>query len=235
MRTILITGASQGIGNSIAKRALKDGHRISLGVRDPNKLLSSDLDPKENGNKNIIVCKYDANDPNSAKLWIEETISYYKTIDSIVNCAGIFKKTPFLFSEGEEKDLNELWRTNIFGPWYLIKEAWTDLIKTKDARIIVLVSMSGIRSKGKLAGYCVSKFGLMGLCQTIRNEGWSKGLRVTAICPSWVNTKMAAEINSIEKVDMTQPADIASITSLLLRLPNSCVPFEVKVNCNLEV
>ena len=94
--------------------------------------------------------------------------------------------------------------------------------------------MSGKRSKGNLAGYTISKFGLMGLCQTIRNEGWNEGLRVTAFCPGWVNTDMAKEVNLIPKEEMTQPEDIALISSTLLKLPNSSIPFEIPINCNLE-
>ena len=95
--------------------------------------------------------------------------------------------------------------------------------------------MSGKRSKGNLAGYCVSKFGLMGLCQTMKNEGWDHGIRVTAICPSWVNTEMASGITSFEKEEMTQPSDIAQIVCELLKLPNSCIPFEVAINCQKEI
>ncbi len=235
MRTILISGGSRGIGNSIAKRALKDGHRISLGVRDPDKLVGSEFDSEKNRDGNVLICEYDANNPKSAKSWVEKSVSHFSQVDSVINCAGIFKNTPFNFKDNEVEDLDELWRTNIMGPWYLIKEAWKELIKTNESRVIVIVSMSGIRSKGKLAGYSVSKFGLMGLCQTIRNEGWEKGLRVTAICPSWVNTKMAESVKELKKDDMTQPDDIACITSLLLDMPNSCIPFEIKVNCNLEM
>ncbi len=234
MRTILISGANRGIGYSIAKRALKDGHRISLGVRDPKMMIGTELEPKKGSNEQILISRYDANQPESAKIWINNTISKFKKFDTIINCAGIFKKTPFLFDSHEEKDINDLWETNVKGPWYLIKEAWNELIRSDNSRVIVLVSMSGIRSKGNLAGYSVSKFALMGLCQTIRNQGWNKGLRVTAICPSWVNTQMASEVNIIRKEEMSQPEDIASITSLLLQLPNSSVPFEIKVNCNLE-
>ena len=99
---------------------------------------------------------------------------------------------------------------------------------------MVLVSMSGKRSKGRLAGYTASKFALMGLCQTMRNEGWAQGIRVTAICPSWVNTDMAAAVNAMPQEAMSQPGDIASLTTQLLELPNSCVPFELAVSCNLE-
>ena len=93
--------------------------------------------------------------------------------------------------------------------------------------------MSAISKGTELFGK-PSKFALMSLCQTMRNEGWEKGIRVTAICPGWVNTDMAQEINHFPKKDMSQANDIASICSNLLTLPNSSVPFEIALNCQLE-
>ena len=75
----------------------------------------------------------------------------------------------------------------------------------------------------------------MSLCQTMRNEGWNEGIRVTAICPGWVNTDMAKGINHFPKEDMTQTTDIANICSNLLELPNTSVPFEIALNCQIEV
>ena len=120
------------------------------------------------------------------------------------------------------------------GPWLLTRAVWNELKNSNDSRIITLISMSGKRSKGDLAGYTATKFALMGLCQTIRNEGWNHGIRVTTISPSWVNTDMAKEVSTIEKDQMTQPEDIASIVSNILELPNSCIPFDISINCNLE-
>ena len=94
--------------------------------------------------------------------------------------------------------------------------------------------MSGKRTKGRMAGYPVSKFALMGLCQAMRNEGWDDGIRVTAICPSWVATDMSRRVQQMEPQQMTQPEDLASLASTLLMLPNSAVPFELAVNCSLE-
>ena len=126
----------------------------------------------------------------------------------------------------------------------MTRAAWPQLAAHGEGRIQVLVSMSGKRSKGKLAAYTASKFALLGLCQTMRNEGWELGIRVTAICPGWVNTDMAAAVRSgpssrwptqaMAAEDMTQPEDIASLCSELLCLPNRAVPFELAVNCSLE-
>ncbi len=234
MRTILISGANRGIGRSIAEKLLKDGHCISLGIRNPEELKETILDPKISGAENILLNKYDASEPLSAKNWVKETINHFGKIDSVIHSAGIFNKSQLLFSDKDQDEIENLWRINVMGPWWLTKEAWKHIEKSNKGRLIFLVSMSGKRSKGKLAGYTMSKFALMGLCQTARNEGWENGIRVTAICPGWVNTDMAAEVKSIPKEKMTQPNDIALITSNLLLLPNSCIPFEIAVNCNLE-
>ena len=235
MRTILISGASRGIGQSIALRALEDGHRISLGLRNFDDVRGSKLDPDISGSNKILLNNYEANDPKTAKEWVNNTLVHFKKFDSLINCAGIFKRTSFSFSDIEEQDIYQLWKINVMAPWHLTKEAWKPISSNGKGRIIFLVSLSGKRSKSNLAGYTMSKFALMGLCQTIRNEGWDKGIRVTAICSGWVNTDMAAEVKSIRKEQMTQPKDIASISSNLLTLPNTCVPFEVSINCNLEI
>lgn len=228
-RTVLITGASRGIGQSIAKRLLRDGHRLSLGLRDPEALLGSDLD----GDR-VVRHLYDARDPASADAWVEATLKTWGQVDTLIHCAGILRRTPLLFADGEERDLDDLWSVNVMGPWWLTRAAWPSLSDSGRGRIQVLVSMSGKRVKGRMAGYPVSKFALMALCQSMRNEGWNHGIRVTAICPSWVNTDMARAVTAVEAAQMTQPNDLAELSSTLLSLPEASVPFELAMNCSLE-
>ena len=234
MRKILISGASRGIGKAIAIKLLKEGHSLSLGVRERDDLFNTPLDPKINNSDSFLVHTYDATDQNSSKKWVDKTFETFKSVDTIIHCAGIFKRTKLLFNDNEMKDIEDLWKVNVMGPWILTKHAWKYLSLSNSARIIVLVSMSGKRSKGNLSGYSMSKFALMSLCQTMRNEGWDKGIRVSTINPGWVNTDMAANVESLPKDKMTQPQDIASLVSKILTLPNTCVPFEVNLNCILE-
>ena len=234
MRKIIISGASRGIGKAIAIKLLNEGHSISLGVRKQESLINTPLDPKSNNPEKFILHTYDATVKDSSKEWVENTVKKFKTIDTIIHCAGILKKTNLIFNDSEMKDIEYLWKVNVMGPWILTKDAWEYLSMNISARIIVLVSMSGKRSKGKLASYSMSKFALMSLCQTMKNEGWNKGIRVTAICPGWVNTDMAENIKQFPKNEMTQPEDIASICANLLTLPNSSVPFEIAINCQSE-
>ena len=244
MRTLLISGASRGIGRAVAERALADGHRLSLGLRDLEALKQTPLDPALAGSDKVLLCPYAAEDPAAAQAWVEATSNYFGGFDSVIHNAGIFSRVPLLFESGEEQEIAHIIDVNLMGPWWLTRAAWPQLASHGEGRIQVLVSMSGKRSKGRLAAYSASKFALLGLCQTMRNEGWAAGIRVTAICPGWVNTDMAAAVRSgpsdrwpTQSMDveaMTQPEDIASMSAELLRLPNRAVPFELAVSSSLE-
>ena len=99
MRTVLISGANRGIGRSIALKALDEGHNLSLGIRNPEDIKGSRLDPKVSDCKRILINKYDARDPNSAKEWVKNTLKHFKDFDTLINCAGIFNRTKFLFKD----------------------------------------------------------------------------------------------------------------------------------------
>ncbi len=234
MRTILISGANRGIGLNIAHRELMEGNRISIGIRDLESVKGSVIDPKNWPKEKILINKYDALNKFSAKEWVENTFNKFGGFDTLINCSGILSKIPFLYKEGDDEEILNTLNINFLAVWYLCKLSWEHLCQSNNGRIIVLVSMSGKRSKGDLAAYSSSKFALMGLCQTMKNKGWEENIRVTAICPSWVNTKMAENISSLEKSKMTQPEDISEICSTILKLPMQSVPFEIALNCNYE-
>ena len=106
MRKILISGASRGIGKSIALKLQKEGHSLSLGVRNKNDLINTPLDPESNNPENFIVHKYNAKDKNSSKQWVESTIQTFKDIDTLIHCAGIFKRTNLIFNDNEINDID---------------------------------------------------------------------------------------------------------------------------------
>ena len=235
MRKILISGANSGIGLQIAHKELQEGNQLSIGIRDNQSIRGTIIDPQKWQEGQIIVNKYDALDSYTAKEWIRNTKNIFGGFDTLINCAGVLSRVPFLYKDNEREEVLKTMTINFLSVWELCKLSWENLSSSNKGRIITLVSMSGKRSKGDLAAYTSSKFALMGLCQTMRNKGWDHNIRVTAICPSWVNTKMASKVNSINKNEMSQPEDIAKICSMILKLPKQSVPFEIQVNCNLEI
>ena len=235
MRTILISGANSGIGLEIAHKQLQEGNRVSVGVRDLESIEGSIIDPQKWPKEQLISNKYDALDENSSKNWISNTLKSFGSFDTLINSAGILSKVPFLYKDDDLDEIEKTMKINFLAVWELTRLCWKNLSSSNNGRIISIVSMSGKRSKGDLAAYSCSKFALMSICQTMRNIGWEKGIRVTVICPSWVNTKMATGVKTIDKKDMTQPEDISEICSTLLKLPKQSIPFEININCNLEI
>ena len=193
MRTILISGASRGIGLNIAHKELKEGNRISVGIRDLGSLKGSAIDPKKWPEGKIIINHYDALKKITAENWIKNTVDEFGGFDSVINCSGVLSKVPFLFKDGDEEDILNTLNINFLAIWNLCRLSWDHLCSSGRGRIIVLVSMSGKRSKGDLAAYSSSKFALMGLCQTMRNKGWDKNIRISAISSGCVMLDLSKE------------------------------------------
>ena len=142
-RTILISGASRGIGRAIAERLLADGHRLSLGLRDPAALGDSSLDPAiagvdGTGQPRVQLHPYNAEDPATAEAWVASSVSHFGAIDTVVHCAGVFSRTPLLFAPGQEQEIQQLWDVNVMGPWWLTRAAWPHLSAHGAGRIVVL-------------------------------------------------------------------------------------------------
>ncbi|MGB5133876.1 MAG: SDR family NAD(P)-dependent oxidoreductase [Prochlorococcaceae cyanobacterium] len=233
-RTVMVSGASRGIGLAITGHLLADGHRVSAGMRDPAGAAAL----CEKAQDRLLIQPYEASagdeDPRGPRAWVEATAERWGGIDAVVHCAGMFSRVGLRYADGEEEQIARVLDVNLMGPWRLSRAAWPRLVASGDGRVLTLVSMSGKRVKGRLAAYGVSKFALLALCQAMRNEGWEDGIRVTAICPSWVNTDMAAAVTAIPRQAMTQPEHLAASVSHLLSLPAAAVPFEFSVNCQLE-
>lgn len=246
-RTVLVSGASRGIGRAAALRLLADGHRVSLGLRQPlpaQEWLAASPQAPEEWLERLLIRPYEAQAvqptgptpaDSSPEAWVAATLKHWGILDAVVNSAGIFSRVGLCFAPQDEEEIQRVLEVNLLGPWRLSRAAWPHLAASGDGRVITVVSMSGKRVKGNLAAYSASKFALLALCQTMRNEGWDQGIRVTAVCPSWVNTEMAAAVTALPRQAMTQPEDLGRSISHLLSLPASAVPFEFSVSCQLEI
>lgn len=224
-RVALISGANRGIGAAVAQRLASDGWSLSLGVRRPES-VSPALASHH-------VTRYDASEPGSEKSWVDDALRRYGRIDAIINNAGILVSGSVI--EASESGMQSLLDINVMAPLRLVRAAWEPLSACGKGRVVTVVSLSGKRVKSARSGaYSVSKFAALALAHAIRHAGWEKGIRSTAICPGFVATDMAFAVSSMKPEDMTPPAELARIVSLVLDLPNTASIAEIPVNCNLE-
>lgn len=224
----LISGASRGIGNHVAAELLRQGWSVSLGMRTPVM-----PDWAAGHEDRVQLAAYDAVDVSGEERWVYQALDRFGRIDALVANAGIM--IPKTVIEADDDDIEAMMSVNVKAPRRLAKAAWEALCATGRGRVIILASLSGKRVKSAAAGsYSLSKFAAVALAHAIRQAGFDKGVRATAVCPGFVATDMAAALTDRASAQLTQPDDLARIIAMLLSLPNEASVAEFAVNCQLE-
>ena len=229
-KVVMISGGNRGIGKVVAEKLSEEGYLLSLGIRNSSSLTGSlSSIPKTQR----LYHAYDAKIPESAKTWIDGTIEHFGKIDVLINNAGILHSIGL--EDDSEELLDEMWEVNAKAPLRLTRLAFPYLRKSGSGRIIDIISMSGKRVKGNWVGYSMSKYAALAASHTARLQGWEDGIRVTAVCPGYVQSEMTVtHAPNVTQEIMSRPQDIARIVSTLLLLPNESNVPEIMMNCVFE-
>lgn len=227
-RVVLVSGANRGIGLAIAQELSRNGYRLSLGVRDPAALTAA----LGGESDRLHVARFDAFDRPTAAAWVDAAVARFGRIDGLVNNAGSGEHVTLM--DDDEDALDRLWAVNVKAPLRLTRLCLPHLEATGRGRIVNVVSLSGKRVRNAFVGYNMTKFALMGLTHTTRHVAWEKGVRATAVCPSFVRTAMSAYTGKVAPEEMIQPETMAELVRTLIELPNTAAIAELLVNCRLE-
>ncbi len=180
-KVIIITGASSGIGEALAKKFSSQGSTVVLAARQLDKLYVLKSSLEINGAKvHAIAC--DVSIESQCKSLIDETIRMYGRIDVLINNAGISMRA--LFSELDLDVLRKVMDINFWGAVYCTKFAFPHLLQSKGS-IVGISSIAGKKGLPGRAGYSASKFALEGFLETIRTENLKKDLHVLVACPGF--------------------------------------------------
>ncbi|NNF02741.1 MAG: SDR family NAD(P)-dependent oxidoreductase [Bacteroidia bacterium] len=187
MKTALITGANRGIGYELAKQLLNKDWRVIVTARDSHKghEAVSKLD-----NKNAIFHTLDVASETSIKVVGSFIATKYKTLDLLVNNAGIIATNDDTTSVSMD-DVRSVMDCNFFGPVQLSKTVLPALKNSEDGRIINISSgMGAMGEAGRgYAAYRFSKTALNGLTNHMASD-LSGTVKVVSVCPGWVKTDM---------------------------------------------
>lgn len=192
---ILVTGASRGIGKTIAK-SLQSYGNVYVTARNEEKL-------KEFGNEMYFVCDL-SKEEDLLKLgdFIKE-----KKIDILVNNAGEY--TYCGIEDTEISKLNEMLSINLKAPIYLMHSAIPHMKKNKFGRVINIGSISGVMGEAYASMYSATKAGLIGLSKATGLELAEFGITVNTINPGWVDTELGK--SSIEDSEFSEEEILESI------------------------
>jgi NAD(P)-dependent dehydrogenase (short-subunit alcohol dehydrogenase family) len=228
-RVALISGANRGIGKAVAETLYADGWSVSLGARDLGSLarMTEGWDPAR-----VHRAVYHAEDWATHRAWVAAAVERFGRIDALVNNAGTHSTATIPDITPDE--LDRVWAVNAKGPLGLTQAALPHLAASGAGRIVNVASLSGKRIRNDHVAYGMTKFALMALTHATRRMGWPHGIRATAVCPSFVDTDMAAGINKVSAAEMTDPKDLARLVATVMALPNTATVAELLVNCRLE-
>jgi 3-oxoacyl-[acyl-carrier protein] reductase len=223
----LITGASRGIGEEIARRLAKEKVNLALIARDENKLKKI-KDELLKENVEIFILPIDLTENNAPKFAIEKVIEYFGGLDILINNAGTALSKPLL--ETSEEEWNNLMTINAKVPYFLCKYAIPYLKKSEIPTIINISSVVGYKGYINQSAYTASKHALHGFTKVLAQEVHEYGIRVHLISPGGVATDLVNKVRpDLEKSSLIQPYEIAEIIVFLLKFRNNAVIDEIQV------
>jgi short-subunit dehydrogenase len=183
-KVVIVTGASSGIGEAIAREFASLGSKVVLAARSEEKLIKITEELKQH-NSNIVYIKTDVSNEENCKNLIDRTLEIFNKIDILVNNAGISMRASFL--DVDLKVLHRLMDVNFWGTVYCTKYALPHLIQQKGS-LIGVSSVAGFHGLPGRTGYSASKFAIHGFLETIRIENLKTGLHVMIIAPGFTTT-----------------------------------------------
>lgn len=188
-KVTIITGASGGIGKSVAQKVLEEGSKVVLVSRNKNKLKKTGEELGQNDN--LIYVAADVSHESEVLSVIEQTLTAFDKIDNLINCAAIINDpTPFhLMTEDQWTNLMNI---NLKGTFQPIKAVIPLMIEQKSGNIINISSLLGIRAIPKVpfSVYGVTKAGIIMLTKSIAVEYGQYNIRCNCIAPSTIRSPM---------------------------------------------
>ncbi len=221
-RIAVITGAGKGIGEAVAYGLAELGYQTVLIGRKVENLEKVARNILDNGGLAPSVRQLDINDTEKMIETVTAIFSDYKRIDVLVNNAGIYIDGTLELAEAEFRKMID---TNLIAQFNLTKAVVPIMEKQRLGNIFNIVSRSGKVGFEGSGGYSASKFAMLGFSESLYRELTPKGIKVTALCPGWVNTQMAFDAGTpLPAEEMIEPEDLYKTIKWLLEIsPAACV------------
>lgn len=188
-QTVLISGATRGIGATVTAQLFDLGASVFAGARDPKDLAG--LEDDTNGK--VIPVRLDVMDETTIEAAVERAVRATGRLDVVVNNAGIGDFRGKVLTSLDTQLLDEVLATNLRGPMLMAKHALPHLITRPGGRVINVSSGMGALTGGMggtAPSYRISKTGLNGLTSYLHGEYGPRGLMANSVCPGWVRTDM---------------------------------------------
>ena len=204
-KKVLITGASGGIGEQLAKKFYEEGYFVILTGRNTSRLQEVTKAFKKNFD--TFSCELDS--PNDIKILCNSIENKHKRIDILINNAGVTNDS--LFIRMDEKKWNNVLDINLKSNFYLTNFFIKEMLKNRWGRIINITSVVCHTGNPGQSNYCASKAAIIGMSKSIAMEVAKRGITVNCISPGFIETSMTKSLNEDQKENILSNIPMAKI------------------------
>ena len=209
-KTVLVTGASRGIGRAIAIAFGKGGASVALNYAGNAAAANEALAlVQQAGAAKARLYQFDVADPAACATAVESVVADLGGLHVLVNNAGI--SIDQLVMRMKDEDWNRSLQVNLTGNFNLIRAASRPMMKAKGGAIINITSVVGEMGNAGQAAYAAAKAGQIGLTKAVARELASRNIRVNAVAPGYIDTDMTAALPEAAKQKMTEMIPLARL------------------------
>lgn len=218
----LVTGASRGIGRSIALELAKQGAHVAVNFAGSEERAQMVVDEIiAMGNKAFKV-QADVANEKSVKDMVKTVVDTFGSIDILVNNAGITKDN--LLMRMKEDDFDQVIDTNLKGVFLCTKAVSRPMMKQRNGQIVNVASIVGVSGNPGQANYVAAKAGVIGMTKSVAQELASRNIRVNAVAPGFISTDMTDALTDEQRDSMLAmiplgtlgtPENVASVVRFL--------------------
>ena len=221
MKTVVVTGASKGIGWAVAKEFANNGYNIVI-CYNHSISAAQELLAEISGITRAIAIRVDVSKEDEVKNMIDITKNTFGTIDVLVNCAGVSDTRLLIDSTKEDYDF--VFDTNMRGTYNTCKLVGREMLSNQSGKIINISSIWGVLGGSCESVYSASKGAIIAFTKALAKEFGPNGINVNAVAPGFIQTDMTK--NVIEEIKqeimdnsalgrLGTPEDVAGVVSFL--------------------
>lgn len=209
MKTVLITGASRGIGREVAKLFAEKGYATLINYNNSKDQAESLLKELTDKGYYAKLYKADVSNKRETDLMVQNIIKDFKKIDVLVNNAGV--SLTKLCLDVSEEEYDNLFNINVKGMYFLTNAVLNSMIENKNGSIVNVSSIWGNVGASCEVAYSSSKSAVIGYTKALAKEVGLSGIRVNCVCPGVIDTDMNKNLSIEDKKELADSTPLSRI------------------------